>query len=146
MTTEPHNFKILLFLLNGYHHTQRYCYPCITFSLHNFKRLRICHLEFLGLVILLFFGDFWETVSIIVNIVSNITVLQCYLLWIFVSIRRLHQLIMYIGVSTLPHLKNMTPSFAKSPLTSANYPSPPLIKKYFIHQPPFAVMNNVFSK
>ena len=23
-----------------------------------------------------------------------------------------------------PHLKNMTPSFAKSPLKSANYPSP----------------------
>ena len=56
------------------------------------------------------------------------------------------QLIMCIGVSTLPHLKNMTPSFAKSPLTSENYPSPPLIKKYFIYQPPFAVMNNVFSK
>ena len=71
-----------------------------------------------------FFWDFWETVSIIVNIVSNNTVLQCYLLWIFVSIRRLLQLIMYIGVSTLPHLKNMTPSFAKSPLKSANYPSP----------------------
>ena len=63
-------------------------------------------------------------VSVRVNIISNITVLQCYLLWIFVSIRRLHQLIMYIGVSTLPHLKNMTPSFAKAPLKSANYPSP----------------------
>ena len=63
-------------------------------------------------------------VSIIVNIISNITVLQCYFLWIFVTIRRLLQLIVCIGVSTPPHLKNMTPSFAKSPLKSANYPSP----------------------
>ena len=63
-------------------------------------------------------------VSIIVNIISNNTVLQCYLLWIFVSIRRLLQLIVCIGVSTLPYLKNMTPSFTKSPLKSANYPSP----------------------
>ena len=64
-------------------------------------------------------------VSIIVNIISNNTALQCYLLWIFVSIRRLLQLIVCIGVSTPPHLKNMTPSFAKSPLKSANYPSSP---------------------
>ena len=64
-------------------------------------------------------------VSIIVNIISNNTVLQCYLLWTFVSIRRLLQLIAYIGVSTPTQLKNMTPSFAKSPLKSANYPSAP---------------------
>ena len=66
-------------------------------------------------------------VSIIINIISNNTVLQCYLLWIFVSIRRLLQLIVYIVVSTAPtsHLKNITPSFAKSPLKSANYPKPP---------------------
>ena len=36
--------------------------------------------------------------SIIINVISNNTVLQCYLLWIFVSIRRLLQLI----VSTTP--------------------------------------------
>ena len=64
-------------------------------------------------------------VSIIVNIISSNTVLQCYLLWIFVSIKSLLQLMVCIGVSTPTHLKNMTPSFAKSPLKSANYPSPP---------------------
>ena len=64
-------------------------------------------------------------VSIIVNIISNNTVLQCYLLWIFVSIRRLLQLIVCIGVSTPPRLKNMALSFAKFPLKFANYPSPP---------------------
>ena len=62
--------------------------------------------------------------SIIVTIISNITVLQCYLLWIFVSIRRLLQLIVCIVVPAPPHLKNMTPSFAKSPFKSANYPRP----------------------
>ena len=41
-------------------------------------------------------------VSIIVNIISNNTVLQCHLLWIFVSIRRLLQLIVCIGLSTAP--------------------------------------------
>ena len=103
----------------------RYCYTCITFSLHNFKLLAICQLEFLGLVVPLFFLRFLRNyVSIMVNIISNNTVLQCYLLWIFVSIRRLLQLIVCIGVSTPPHLKNTTPSFAKSPLKSANYPSP----------------------
>ena len=63
-------------------------------------------------------------VSILVNIISNNAVLQCYLLWIFVLIRRLLQLIVCIGVSTPPHLKNTTPSFTKSSLKSANYPSP----------------------
>ena len=42
--------------------------------------------------------------------------LQSYVLWIFVSIRRLLQLIILcIGLSIPPHLKNMTSSFAKSP-------------------------------
>ena len=79
-------------------------------------------------------------VSIIVNIISNNTVLQCYLLWIFVSIRRLLQLIVCIGVSTSSQLKNMTPSFAKSPLKSANYPTPFLGNspppQFFFHAPP----------
>ena len=84
-------------------------------------------------------------VSIIVNIISNNTVLQCYLLWIFVSIRRLLQLIVCIGVWTSPHLKNMTPSFAKSPLRSANHPSPsflgdssPALLKNFFHALPIS--------
>ena len=59
-------------------------------------------------------------VSIIVNIISNNTVLQCCLLWIFVSIRRLLQLIVCIGISTPPHLKNTTPYFAKFTLKSVN--------------------------
>ena len=66
-------------------------------------------------------------VTILVNIsnISNNTVLQCYLLRIFVSIRRLFQLILCIGISTPPHLKNMTFSFANYPLKSSNYPSAP---------------------
>ena len=51
--------------------------------------------------------------SVIVDIINNNTVLQCYLLWIFVSIRTLP-----------PHLKNIIPSFAKSPLKSTNYINP----------------------
>ena len=126
-TPQFQNFAIPPTWLSSHSITQRYCYPCITFSLHNFKLLPICQLEFLGLVIprvflLRFLRNY---VSIIVNIISNNTVLQCYLLWIFVSIRRLLQLIAYIGVSTASQLKNMTPSFAKSPLKSANYPSAP---------------------
>ena len=51
-------------------------------------------------------------VSIIVNIISNNTESQCYLLWIFASIRRLLQLIVCIEASTpSPNLKNITPSF-----------------------------------
>ena len=76
------------------------------------------------LFFLFFLRFFRKYVSIIVNIISNNTVLQCYLLWIFVSIRRLLQLIVCIGVSIPPKRKNTTPSFAKSPRKSANYPSP----------------------
>ena len=92
-----------------------------------------------------FYWDFWNYVSVIVIIISNNTVLQCYLLWIFVSIRRF-QLIVCIGVSTPPHLKSITPSFAKSPLKSSNYPSPffrrfthplpPSKKNIYFMQPP----------
>ena len=76
---------------------------------------------------LLFFSRFLRNyVSIIVNIISNNTVLQCYLLWIFVSVRRLLQLIVCIGMSS-PTLSKTSPLlfffFAKSPLKSANYPS-----------------------
>ena len=40
---EPHNFKILLFLLYGYHTPllRNIAAPAITFSLHNFKLLPI---------------------------------------------------------------------------------------------------------
>ena len=40
---EPHNFKILPFLLYGYYtpELKNFAIPDITFSLHNFKLLRI---------------------------------------------------------------------------------------------------------
>ena len=82
--------------------------------------------------VFLFFLRFLRNyMSIIVNIIGSSTVLQCYLLWIFVSVRRLHQLIVFIGVSTPTpsHLKNIAPSFVKSRLKSAHYPSPPKKKK-----------------
>ena len=63
------------------------------------------NLKFLGLVIpqiKIFFDIGRNYVSIIVTIVSNITMLQRYLPWIFVSIRRLLQFIVCIGVSTPP--------------------------------------------
>ena len=120
---ELHNFKILLFLLYGYN------------SLYNSKILLFLHYfltpqfqTFTRIFHLFLFEIGRNFVSIIVNVISNNTVLQCYLLWIFVSIRRLLQLIVCIGVPTashLSHLKNITPSFAKSPLKSANYPKPP---------------------
>ena len=53
--------------------------------------------------------------SIIVTIISNITVLQFYLLWIFVSIRRFPQLIISIGVLT-PHQKHQPLLFCQVPL------------------------------
>ena len=152
-TPQFQNFTIPPTWLSSHSITQKYCYPCIIFSLHNFKLLPICQLEFLGLAtplwlvfLLVFFLRFLRNcVSIIVNIVSNNTVLPCYLLWIFVSIRRLLQIIACIGVSTPPHLKNTTSSFAKSLLKSANYPSrsflgnshTPLqkINIYFFHAP-----------
>ena len=89
-------------------------------------------MEFWGLVIPLFFFFFRclrflrNYVSIIVNIsnISNNTVLKYYLLWIFASIRRLFQLVVYIGVSAPPHLKKMIPSFVNCPLKSTNYRSP----------------------
>ena len=85
-------------------------------------------------------------VSIIVSIISNNTVLQCSLFWIFVSIRRLLQLIMCIGVSLppAPHLKNIIISFFlffASPLLNlqtiqflpllGDTPPPPLQKNLF---------------
>ena len=90
--------------------TQRYCYPCIALSLNNFKLFPICLLEFLGLVIPrnYFFEICRNYVSVIITIISNITVLHCYLFWIFVSIRRLLQLIVYIRVST-PSQKHQPP-------------------------------------
>ena len=58
-TTHFENFAIPPTWLLSYSITQRYCCPCITFSLHNFKLLPICQLEFWGLVIR-FFSFFFE--------------------------------------------------------------------------------------
>ena len=77
-TPQFQHFTIPPIWLSSHSITQRYCYPCVTFSFHNFKLLPV--------------WDLWE--------ISNNTVLQCYLVWIFVSIRRLLQLIVCIGVST----------------------------------------------
>ena len=91
--------------------TPTFCYSSymVTISLYNSKILLFLH-YFLTLQFQTFtkisHSFFFETgrnyVSIIVNIISSNTVLQCYLLWIFVLIRRLLQLIVYIGVSTTP--------------------------------------------
>ena len=45
---EPHNFKIMLFLLHGYHIPQlkNIAIPAIPSSLQNFKILPTCHMEF----------------------------------------------------------------------------------------------------
>ena len=93
----------------------------------------------------LFFEIRRNYVSIIVTIISNITVLQCYLLWIFVSIRRLLQLIVCIVVPAPPHLKNMTPSFAKSPFKSANYPRP-LFRRFTTPPSPHSPQNLIFQR
>ena len=100
-TPQFQNFAIPPTWLSSHSITQRYCYPCITFSLHNFKLLPICQLEFFGLVIHCFFVCLFafflrflrNYVSVIVNIISNNTVLQCYLLWIFVSIKFLQLIV-----------------------------------------------------
>ena len=63
-------------------------------------------------------------VSIIANIISNNTVLQCYLLRIFVPIKRLLLLIVCIEVSTLPTSKTK-PLLLPSPLLNLQIPPPP---------------------
>ena len=63
-----------------------------------------------------FFEVFEKLCVNIVNIISNNTVLHCHWLWKFVSIRRLLQLRVCIGVSAPPYFKNMTSSFVSSPL------------------------------
>ena len=108
---ELHNFKILLFLLYGYN------------SLYNSKILLFLHYfltpqfqTFTKIFHLFLFEIGRNFVSIIVNVISNNTVLQCYLLWIFVSIRRLLQLIVCIGVSTpLPPPQKHNPFFCQVP-------------------------------
>ena len=140
MATEPHNFKILLFLLYGHHQLKDIAIPelRITLSLHNFKLLLLL-IGILGVSNPTFFWDFWDFwffyVSILANIISNNTVLQCYLLWIFVSIRRVLQLIVCIGVSTpSPHPKNI----------SGDSTSPK--NGFFMHPPPSQKKIGFFSE
>ena len=53
IATEPHNFKILAFLLCAYHTPQlkNIAIPAIAFLPQNFKLLSTRYLEFFGLVI-----------------------------------------------------------------------------------------------
>ena len=68
---------------------------------------------------LIFFFEIGRNyLSIIVNTIINITMLQCYLLWIFVSRRRLLQLMVCIGVSPTQPLKNITHSLLPSLLSN----------------------------
>ena len=87
-------------------------------------------------------------VSIIVNIISNITVLQCYLLWIFVSIRRLLQLIVCIGVKPPPSSKT-EPLLLPSPLLNLHTIQTPLFRRFtpqknnfFMHPSPQKKQSN----
>ena len=99
----------------------KFCHcSCMVITLHNSKILLSLHCFLTrkfqtstNLLIGIFevsnptnFFFFFEIgrnyVSVIVTIISNITVLQCHLLWRFVSIRRLLQFIVCIGVSTPP--------------------------------------------
>ena len=71
-------------------------------------------------------------VWIIVNIVSNNTVLMCYLLWIFVPIRRLLQLIVCTGVSTPPH-STQAVVFSVSKETKFEVDTTSIILSYLCH-------------
>ena len=73
-TPQFQNFAIRPIWLSSHSVTQRYCYPCITFSLQFQTFTKTSHLFFF-----FFFEIGRNYVSIIVNI-SNNTVLQCYLL------------------------------------------------------------------
>ena len=128
---EPHNSEILPFLLYGYHHTIQLkdiviptLLPHSTIS--NFYQSD--NQNFFGggrNPTFLFFLRYVETMGQL-QLILLFLLLQCYLLWIFVSIRRLLQLIVCIGVSTST---SKTSSllfffFAKPPLKSADYPNP----------------------
>ena len=97
-----HNSKILLSL---------HCF--LTPQFQTFTNLLI---GIFGLVIpLIFLFEIGiNYVSVIVTIISNTTMLQCYLVGIFVSIRRLLQLIKCIGVST-PSQKHQPLLFCQAP-------------------------------
>ena len=94
-TLQFQNFAIPLTWLTSHSTTQRYCYPCFKFSLHNFKTFTNLLIGIFGVSNPTFFFFFLRFLRnyvpiivyspIIVNIISNSTVLQCYLLWIFVS-------------------------------------------------------------
>ena len=109
---KSHNFKILLFLIYGYHHTlwlKDIAIPSLL-STPQFQTFTNLLIGIFGVSnpTYLFFEIGRNYVSIIVNIISNNTVLQCYLLWIFVSIRKLLQLIVCNSKNCNP-LKKVTP-------------------------------------
>ena len=97
-----HNSKILLSL---------HCF--LTPQFQTFTNLLI-GIFWLVIPLIFLFEIGINYVSVIVTIISNTTMLQCYLVWIFVSIRRLLQLMKCIGVST-PSQKHQPLLFCQAP-------------------------------
>ena len=70
--------------------------------------------------------------SIIVNIISNNTVLQCYLLWIFVSIRKLLQFSVHWGLNHSPPQQAVV-VFSVSEETKFEVDTTSIILSYLYH-------------
>ena len=107
-----HNSKILLSL---------HCF--LTPQFQTFTNLitgifGVRNLTYFIFFLIFFFEIGRNYLSIIVNTIINITMLQCYLLSISVSRRRLLQLIVCIGVSPTQPLKNITHSLLPSLLSN----------------------------
>ena len=130
----------------------KFCYSSymVIITLYNSKILLSLHyfltpefqiftnllIGFFGVSNPTYFFEFGRNyVPIIVNIISNNSVLQCYLLWIFVSIEGSSNCQCALG--SQPPTSKTSPLlfffFAKPPYKSTNYPSPPFQP---IHPPP----------
>ena len=133
MVITLHNSKILLSL---------HCF--LTRQFQTSTNLLIGIFEVSNPTNFFFFFFFFEIgrnhVSIRVTIISNITVLQCYLLWKFVSIRRLFQFIVCIGVSTPPQ-KHQPVLSCQAPSYICKLSKPPFLGNllptywFFMHPP-----------
>ena len=116
---------ILPFLPYGYHHTPQFQ----TFTNLIIGIFRVRNPTF-------FF--FWNYVPVIVNII----------IWIFVSIKRLLQLIVYIGISPSPPQKHHPFFFAKPSLKTIQAT---LFRRFtpkhcfFFHSPPPTQKNRIFQ-
>ena len=130
---EPHNFKILPFLLHGY---QKYCYPHPTIS----KCYQPITLSFFGLIIPLNFfleiGRKYE--SIIITVISNITVLVSHNVICF-----RYFMLMSHGVSIIRLLQLFLP---RLPLTRS-LPGLFVVLQEILCQPSLVLTkNNAFSR